>query len=292
MENEKTLEILVAYRENDSFKEYVPVIEKTLESLNYKIERKVFPKETSQESIETWFKDNSEEIKKYGWRLTDETTASSICDIQWNIWPENRTLISTIDTFLRNATINAILGEGRQRIYKGVIIEKGTEAESDYLRNLKNAYVNIVKNVSKKPNEVVIIKQRIRQHDFNYLGSGDDKIGPKEAEAASILKGFFEEAGIPKVTIVDRPKDITEEMERNKKSIWIVKDRHLRETDFQVGGFIELKNPITDFYDSVYEYGLIDSDKLKKNEIALEIKNILVQDINHILNRLKDKEFK
>jgi len=268
MKNEnKKLEILVAYRENDSFKEYVPVIEKTLESLNYKIERKMFPKKTSEESIEKWFIANSEKIKKYGLRLTDNTVYSSIEEIEEDIWPNRCNRISTnIDNLLREATINMIL----EQDIKGVYNTRIREGISNYVRNLKNAYVNTINKVIKKPKEVIIIRENIASHEFGYL----DCVG-KEEEAASILKGFFKEAGIPKVTIVGCSEAITREIEKNKKNIWIIKDRHLINTNFKERGFIELKTPITDFYDSVEEYDLFASGAFKKEKIALELKNLI-----------------
>jgi hypothetical protein len=196
------------YRDNDLFKEYIPVIASILQEEGRLVKVQSFPAGTPEEDINRWYLEHGAEVNSSR-ILADYTTKRST----------NYELKSEInlDDLMAGATAEAIFGAdgGFGKRYKRLRrdAKEGLDKKEDYLSFLGEMYKNILLAVPEEKRQkmsIVILRGLLksfppliehepfcpedREADF-------EKMSQETNEFADKMQKWFEDAGIPKVDI-------------------------------------------------------------------------------------------
>ncbi len=256
------MEILLVYRENDLFQEYIPEVIETLTSLGHQVKTHSFPLGTDKVEIRKWAQEHKNEFKNRA-VMVDGTFRRAI---SYELQEELD--VNSLDEFFDKATEMVVLGTD----YKELLAEMG----SSDMETTGKAYYALIQRIleSKEnlPEKVYVRGYHILDHNpfYSLIQSLKDDIKKAEAVAVETLKKWLVEGGIPAGSI------LFYEGEKGEVEIgagdWIIADRHIIEWVYKGHPTIILEMPFSNFYRSAQKQGLI---KLRPREIEKNLRKLL-----------------
>jgi len=258
MEKEKqSYSIVFVYRDNDLFKEMMPQVVKTLESLGHEVKIQSFPAGTEWEKMEEQINKNkvitSEELMSGARLITDGTTRGILNDSKivqgvFQILEEEDRLEDKDDAFkgykggyldrlFDKATASMLLGEdyvkSKEDVSVGYDGERSRGEESLELgeKSFKAVIERILENENNHPHKIYIALPEINGHlPFR------DKL--EKDEAAELLqkwtKDALEKAKVDAECLIahdfdfsaNRRGDISTIEKMNQEGNWVIANRH------------------------------------------------------------------
>lgn len=286
--------LFVAYRENDLFNKIVPFIVSFLEERGHQINVHSFPAGTDVNTWKfyDWLKDHSAEYKSRD--IVADTTLVGFLSFSPKI---------NLDTLVNQATAEVILGDATfaEELQNELREDPSNlEKKQQYLSVLGEMYKKILSSIPEEKRrqlEMVILTGVFEGHptliaheQFCPRNNFSELIRETNAFADK-MKGWFEEAGISKVTVCATGAEIPPETILRLKggSAYIVFDRHTFTPKKKLtygGEFIRgrfwgknyedaklieekaaLQTPIETFYDDIVSKVGIDVDPQKVKEV-------------------------
>lgn len=261
-----TKQIMLMYRQNELFKEYMPVIRKKLENLEYIVNEQIFETGTDRNKIDKWQSENIDLLSNKI-VLTDRTCVG-IYEVSENINIEIKEF-AYLDNLFSRAAAQIVtpayraydLDEQFHRNY-----EEGLKISQEIISSLVKEMLLV-----HTPNNIYVFLDHIYEHSpFDkiwYTFCNKNKSEEAEEFVIKYIKETFEKGGFPaqKVHVTYNAKDPFASLcEQNN---WLITDRHFFKDIIVSGKHLIL--PIADFYRSGLKQGLI---KLKGLEDELEKK--------------------
>jgi hypothetical protein len=262
LREEEKVPFILAYRDNELFQKYVPVIEDFLKEQGYPVSIQSFPAGTPPEEIKKWFDEHKSEFEGK-FLLSDRTFNNS------SLWWHGKEIVKDsigLDNILYTTTRNAVLGYEcyneevedvidqnlanriRELSYKDASLNKDEldkledELEIKSLSVEREIYKKILNNIpeEEKQKEFVILKggpfdgegyffPPVMVHS-PYLSQDKQKLIDQINRYTFMLEQCLKEAGITNVhsfnTGAEIPSEIMEKLK--KKEAYIIADRHGR----------------------------------------------------------------
>ncbi len=285
MKNKKSLDdgfekdTVIAYRNNDLFEKYIPVIEDSLISLGHKIARKqVFPSGTPKEEIKKWFEENKNKLE--GKNLMTDYTFKNV--IPWE-QRKDLTFGKNLDDLMLQTTTEAITGDASFAMNLKNEFNNDPEKKPEYLSALGTMYKKTLSFIPKQKRQkmgFVILKGLFNgDYVFPSLITHEPSCsrGPRRKEKfeeltketneyANKMKEWFEEAGISKITTYSTGAEIPIEIIKRLTNgqTYIIFDRHTSTPDGK--SFQTLRKDVKEFWGNNLQY----ADLIRKKS-ALQI---------------------
>lgn len=138
--------LIIVYRDNDLFREYVPFIRDVLEERGYHVELQAFPPETDEEEIKKWYLEHSRDLGTKN--IIADGTSIYASGYNWEAGRYNLPASINLDELIQSATIESIMGpveklEETQKKFGKV----GRILES-YMKQKKNIFLHLVKSTN------------------------------------------------------------------------------------------------------------------------------------------------
>ena len=268
-EEEKKSPIFIIYRDNDLFQKQIPEMVKILSAMGRQVEVQSFPKETGEEEIEEWYKENKGLLA--GKEIISDRTACIPWEMKEEIFSTGAKIVDNIDNLLSDAMGRAIFSNEYKKVATG--IEFAREAYEEEFSECYSAMINkILANPENIPSKVFIFPDHIIDHSnlddtrkaYEELrSSSHDKQKEIIDEATKVVMEKFKEwltiGGI-------NPEKIEIGNEKNIKEIdnsngWVIIDRHAGNMVREIKSIKSIKClelPEGDFYRTAREGGLLD----------------------------------
>ncbi len=198
LDKEPQKTVLFVYRDNDLFARYVPKLEAFFKRSGCNVVTKVFPQGTSEEGI----KAASVETDKADFIFADDTFYGATGG--WTGDDQSESL----DSDFRYSMQDTFEEMGKESKFDGAF---------------HNVLTEVLKNGTPRPEEVVIVRAKIRDHAF-AREEGKRYIWESSEEAVHALEAVIRSV-LPEVAIrtVD---ELDAEIEQQLK-LWLVMDRHV-----------------------------------------------------------------
>lgn len=269
-EVEKFPPLLLFYRENDLFRDYLPDIVNELRSLGRKVEIQSFPAGTKPIDMGRWTFQNKEKFRGKE-VVTDGTLAlevekfRNIAAIRKN-WKRN--IRGELDRLFNETAAKIVSKEMFGKEEPPTRIEDIEKVDALFAALVKN----ILANESHRPDKIFIILQEIAAHEpfWELLKNERERLGldwkdpgvyqegsPElKKNIFSRIKKWFIDAGIKDEDIISMP-DKSKYYEADHAKNWLIADRHARIDPRSLEKAILLMLPFQNFFADAEKYGLI-----------------------------------
>jgi hypothetical protein len=281
-EKEKLPPIAFIYRENDLFKEWIPVMVNNLKNMDRRAEIHEFPRGTEEAEIQEWLIENQEKFKD-----KDISVDGTVREELFNSGFGRNHLLKYephyIDDILSDFSSRVFFGKNKKELQKETEYAKTYEGS---LETCEKSFVVIIERILKnaEPKRINIFLSNILDHEpFSKKPDNKENEAKNREIAKEQIGGWFIKGGVDRKQIAFNPeenyKKIKESIEKKKGSAgnWLVFDRHL------LGGLeerlgkiktdsIKLQLPLGNFLQDAINNSLLQIDSSKAEE---ELKQIL-----------------
>lgn len=276
------MESIIIYRNNDLFEKYVS-------QAVGNIQTKVFPKGTSEGTIQKWMEENGETLLKNKRIIIDETCMGQLKP------PYNRYDNTNLDDILFYC-LRSFLGE--EILSKQVVDNEYQADRNNYVKTL-SLIIRFVLRSGNTPKQVVLLKDNLLDHCW---GKGEGEIIPKlkseykregrdwgvdkinnteELITAEIIKAVKEGlvgGGISaeKITVDEIGCETKKLLGLDKEGFWVVADRHCAYRNyikFQRAKLLYL--PHGNLVETVAKEGLITVEESEESLVLIKLKELL-----------------
>lgn len=158
--------ILIIYRDNDLFEKYVPEIERMLTAWGRRVEVKNFPRNTEEDEIKKWYKENLEKLT--GMEIISDQTALAPFNMDKEFESRGIKRNRELDYLIGQAIWKVIWDEKADKTFASPNDRETPDFQSSGIRELADLYSVIVKrileNQENMPNKVYVFLDRILDH--------------------------------------------------------------------------------------------------------------------------------
>ena len=277
-EIKKKTPVTLVYRENDMYQKWGEKISEMVRHFGHPLEAKIFSRETSEDEIKSWFRDNFSQLKDRI-VLGDNTSLLTASTMGWNMRAGCEQVY--LDESMREAIMVTMIGENSKELdedasnfYTKIVMDKEPGAKRKYLEYLNQVFDKIFDCLSedfKKQMEIVIIKGKdgmLDNHEpFFNLENPDEHT----EEFAKTISQWLTNNGVGNVKIVDDVDQLSDETTaklKNKKAFVIFNRHHFLARDrTRIAEVAGLQMPIETFVtDAIKKLPLdVDETEIKRN---------------------------
>lgn len=285
--------ILIVYRDNVLFREYVPEVTKSFPN----IQIKTFPDGTNGEEIKGWINENEKMFKSKV--ITDQTVGSQISyDCRERLKLSGCEFAGkNLDTMMREAMNRSFFKERYDMVFEsGAVNNAWTTDREDYVRTL-SVITKSVLDGNSNPQNVILFKDNIKDHPWGR-GHGSDKLSElhrtiknetdedirskitQEIEGEivkAVMEGLVAGGILSQKIRVDKIDDDKRKLkELDKPNYWIIVDRHYRSMNTSLMSFKHakfLRLPHDSLLKSLHDANMIIIDR---NDVCERLKKMLL----------------
>jgi hypothetical protein len=251
-EKEPKPPLLVIYRDNNLFKEWIPILIESLKSREHKIEIQNFPAGTSGEEIRKWWRENKDDLK--GKKIiADRTTQGAFSpplgveeefgsEYREKLLKEEKEVMENLD-FVGSRALDKWSHAAEKSILKEILGNKElNEIEKrgldyDDMEVVDKAFPALIKSIleSKEniPEEIYVLKSQLSVHEPLRTFSERPKGVSEDEEyhdgiALEKVTGWLTKGGVPlkKLVAIESKMDVENCKKIDRKNNWLIGDRH------------------------------------------------------------------
>ena len=229
-EAEKKPKVFMVYRENDTYKQQAPFIEKELGLLDRQVIVQEFPRETKEDEIKEWMRANQETTKD------TEIISDSTCE-----WAGDLNPYLNLDQMNDQILDQIVLSDKIKIDGHSIDSEESPENQLERERALFSAIFDLIQEkTEKRIKELYIIREQLSDHSASAAETAAESghsLSKSKLDRlyGKQLKQWAEEKGIEAQNI-GLPKALPEDLLENKGA-YILYDRHLATSSYHGESF-------------------------------------------------------